>query len=376
MFIRHIRIWLPVLALAALLAGLSGCGWQQATPSQAGASNLPDQVSITIHALDPKGGKPVLKLTDISLVRQLYTTVVALSPLPLDSACTDELGPSYTLAFQQNGKTLTTANAQRYGCRRVSLTGEKQDRRANQDFWSQLDQAIFQATPPASPTRLAILHTLQLDQPPQAAQISSVETVQQLYQAILALPRVPQSSNCVPELLHEYQLVFHTTDQEIPSVIDHKCNTISLNGNYKSRGGTFTMSSQFRQLFAQTLTTATFAPARPDHLTLTFEPARGSALQSTITDTELMQRLYTKIFALPTGKTQPNCPSQEDKVAGKGAWYVLNFTQWDLPILVNVDAYEGSCKFLSLDNGQGTGMGQILQADEEFWNLVHHAANS
>jgi len=111
MITKHIRAFLPSMALAALLAGLSGlsglsgCGWQPAS-SQAGTRNAPDRVQIAIHVLDPQVGKPVVTLTDVSLVRQLYTTVVALSPLPQNSACTQELGPSYTLTFLQGGKTL------------------------------------------------------------------------------------------------------------------------------------------------------------------------------------------------------------------------------------------------------------------------------
>ncbi len=381
MITKHIRAFLPGLALAALLAGLSGlsglsgCGWQPAS-SQAGTRNAPDRLQIAIHVLDPQVGKPVVTLTDVSLVRQLYTTVVALSPLPQNSACTQELGPSYTLTFLQGGKTLTTATAQRYGCGRVSLAGEKQDRQANQDFWSQLNQAIYQATPVARPEQLAILHTLQLDKPPQTARITSVETVQRLYHAILALPPAPQNGSCSPESLHEYQLAFHTADQAISSGIDKTCNTVSLEGNYKSRGGIFMMNGQFKHLFEQTLAAATFAPARPDRLTLDIQPEKGVARQSTIADARLRQQLYTKIFVLSEGKAQPNCPSGEDKVAGKGKWYLLNFTQWDLPVLVNVDAYEGSCTFVSLDAGQGTGMGQVLQGDGEFWALVHQAAHS
>jgi hypothetical protein len=375
MFIKHIRTFLPGLVLAVLLAGLSGCGSLLAS-SQAGASNAPDRVHIAIHALDPHVGKPVVTLTDVALVRHLYTTLVALSPLPQNSACTQELGPSYTLTFLRGGKTLTTASAQRYGCRRVSLAGEKQDRGATQAFWSQLDQAIFQATPVASPHQLAIQQTMQLDQPPQTAQIPSVETVQLLYHAILALPQASQNGGCFPASLPEYQLVFHAADQAIPSVLDETCHTISLEGNYQSRGGTFVMTDQFKQLFEQTLTTASFAPARPDRLILDVEPERGVARQSTIAGVGLRQQLYTKLFALPVGKAQPNCPPEEDKVAGKGKWYILTFTQWDLSVLVDVDAYEGSCRFLSLDAGQGMGAGQVLQGDGGFWDLVHQAANS
>ena len=375
MFTKQIRVCLPGLVLAALLAGLSGCGGPPAS-SQAGVSNAPDRVQIAIHLLDLEVGRPVVTLTDVSLVRQLYTTVVGLSLLPQNTACPADSGTSYTLTFQQGGKTLTTATAQHYGCGDVSIAGEKQDRRANQDFWSQLNQAIYLATPVARPEQLALLHTLQLDQPPQTAQIMSVETVQRLYQAILALPQVSQNGSCSPESLHEYQLIFHTADQAIPSVVDKTCNTISLEGNYKSRSGTFVMNGQFKQLFEQTLAVATFAPASPDRLTLDFQPGNGVARQSTIADAGLRQQLYTKIFALPAGKAQPNCPSGEDKAAGKGKWYTLSFMQWDLPVLVNVDAYEGSCTLVSLDANQGMGVGQVLQGNGAFWALVHQAANS
>jgi hypothetical protein len=136
------------------------------------------------------------------------------------------------------------------------------------------------------------------------------------------------------------------------------------------------MNGQFKQLFERTLAAAHFAPARPDRLTLDLQPGNGVARQSTIADAGLRQQLYTKIFALPAGKAQPNCPPGEDKVTGKGKWYTLSFTQWDLPVLVNVDAYEGSCMLVSLDANQGMGVGQVLQGDGAFWDLVHRLENS
>ena len=51
-------------------------------------------------------------------------------------------------------------------------------------------------------------------------------------------------------------------------------------------------------------------------------------------------------------------------MAGKGKLYTLSFTQWDLPVLVNVDAYEGSCTLVSLDAGQGMGAGPICKGME------------
>src|SRR5262249_3510172 len=163
-------------------------------------------------------------------------------------------------------------------------------------------------------------------QAPQTARITSIEQAQRLYNAILALPLVPRTESCIPELLSEYQIVFQATHQVIPSIISKKCNTISLEGQYQSRGGTYVMNDQFKQLFAQTLAGASFAPARPDRLSLLLEPEKGQVSQSVIADTELMQKLYTKVFLLPTSTPLPDCPSEKDKVAGKGKWYVFSFT--------------------------------------------------
>ena len=372
----------PTLLAALLLAflvGLSGCGMNAGSQAAGpGPGGSPDSVRINFETpvLDPAHSKRVVTLNVATQVQHLYRTIFALPPMPQNIACTADGGFPYTLTFQQGTKTLATVVAAHYGCRPVSIAGEPTDRQSTADFWSQLDQAIYQATPVARPEQLALLHTLQLDQPPQAAQITSVETVQRLYDAILALPQAPQNGNCSPESLHEYQLVFHTADQAIPSVIDKTCNTISLEGSYQSRTGTFVMNDQFKQLFGQTLAATPFALAHPDRLTLDLQPGSGAARLGTIADAGLRQQLYTKIFALPAGKAPPNCPSGEDKVAGKGKWYTFSFTQWDLPVLVNVDAYEGSCTLVSLDAGQGMGVGQILQGDGEFWHLVHRLENS
>lgn len=381
MFMKHIRASLPALALAVLLVGLSACGRQSAS-SLADPSHTPDQLQIVIHQPGSEVGDPTVTLTNISLVQRFYGTFTSLALMPQNVACTADAGPSYTLTFLQGGKKLTTVIAQHFGCGDVSTVDKKLDKQANQTFWSQLNQAIYQATPIAKPTQLALLHTFQIDQIPQTARILSATTVQRLYQAVLTLPQTSQNSSCIPDTLPAYQLVFQTADQAIDSVIDQKCNTISLVGNHTSRSGAFTrtgtfiMNDQFKQLFKQTLKAASFAQARPDQLTLNLQAGNSVARQSTITDQELRQQLYTKIFALPEGKVQPDCPSNEDKVAGKEKWYTFNFTQWNLPLLMSVDVYEGSCRQVSLDANQGMATGQVLQGDGAFWNLVHQAAHS
>lgn len=153
MFIKKVRVFLPGLVLAALLIGLSGCSTNAS--SQASANNVtgngPDHVQIQIDDHLPKGGKPVVTLSIVSMVQQLYTTTFALPQMPELQSCTLELGRDYTLVFLRGEKTLASVVAQRYGCGVVTIAGENQNRQATQDFWSQLDQAIFMATPVAKP---------------------------------------------------------------------------------------------------------------------------------------------------------------------------------------------------------------------------------
>ena len=365
MSIKQALSFLPGLLLAGALMMLYGCSpYASYQPS-----GKPDSVQILIDAptIQPTPEKPVVTLTDTRLVQQLYATIYALPEMPAQRACTDELGPHYTLTFSQSGKTLVTVLAMRDGCRPVSIAGESQDRRATQAFWSQLDTAIYQASPPANPDGLAIEHTPDPAQAPQTAQIASAETAQRLYNAILALKWLPQGSACTDTGIPTYQLAFQTANQTIPAVIHDDCNSIDLEGAYHTRGGWYSMTEQFKQLFQQTVAGATFAPASPDQLTLQVQGPSTSS-QTNVADTQLMQRLYQKIFTLQPTQPQPNCPSEADKVAGTGKWYNLSFSQWSLPVL-QIGAYEGSCMYITFSLTQ-----QVLQSDQEFWSFVHQAA--
>ena len=353
------------LLLAGALMMLYGCG--PYASSQPGGK--PDSVQILIDEPQPPPAqtKPVVTLTDTTLVQRLYTTIYALPELPAQRACTAELGPHYTLTFSQSGKTLVTALAMRDGCRPVSIAGESQDRQGTQAFWSQLDTAIHQASPPANPDGLAIEHTPDPAQAPQTAQITSAETAQRLYNAILALKWLPQGSACTDTGIPEYQMVFYAAKQTIPAVIHDACNSIDLEGAYHTRGGWYSLDDQFKQVLQQTIAGATFVPATPDQLLLSVQRTAASS-QAKVEDISLMQHLYQKVFALRPMEPQPDCPSGADKVAGTGTWYTLNFSQWSLPIL-QLDAYEGSCTYAAFSLTQ-----QTLQSDQEFWSLIHQAA--
>lgn len=143
MFIKKVCVFLPGLVLAALLIGLSGCNTNNVT------GNWPDRIQIQIDDHLPKGGRPVVTLSVVSMVQQLYTTTFALPQMPELQSCTLELGRDYTLVFLRGKKALASVVAQRYGCGVVTIAGEKQNRQATQDFWSQLDQAISTAAPVA-----------------------------------------------------------------------------------------------------------------------------------------------------------------------------------------------------------------------------------
>jgi hypothetical protein len=353
---------LPGLLLVGMVSLLNGCGTNPGSGSV--PASKPDNVSISV---DLPPGEPVVTLSIASMVQQLYATIYALPQMPGNQACTQERGPHYTLTFRQGGKTLVTVIAMRDGCRPVSIAGETHDRQATADFWAQLDQAIYHASPPASVQWLAIMHTPQTGQPPQTARITAAATAQRLYNAILALP-LAVANNAYLNGTSGYQLVFHTADQDIPSAIDTQHNLVSLNGNLQTRTGSYTMNDQFKRLLEQTLAGATFSPAHPDVLSFTVEKEYVASQQVGIDDKSFIEKLYAKILALQPVQPQQGCPSEADKVAGKATWYDIRFAQWGLPVL-QASAYEGSCKLI-----ENTTTARYYQGDQEFWDLVHQAA--
>ncbi len=358
--------FLPGLLLVGLLAWLSGCGTNVGTGSVPASkpANKPDSVSIQV---DLPPGEPAVTLKIASMVQQLSATIYALPQMPDNQACTSERGPHYTLTFRQGDKTLVKVIAMRDGCRPVAIAGETHDRQATQEFWAQLDQAIYHASPPASVQWLGIMRVPQAGQSSQTARILSAATAQHLYDAILALPLATPNNGYLNGPA-TYQLVFHAADQDIPSPIDMQHNLVSLNGNLQSRTGLYTMNDQFKRFLEETLAAATFAPTRPDALSFLVEKEYVYSQPVGIDDKVFIEKLYAKILALQPVQPQQGCPSEADKVAGKATWYDIRFTQWSLPVL-QVSAYEGSCKLV-----ENSSTGQPYQGDQEFWDLVHQAA--
>lgn len=364
--IRHMRSILPGLVLLGLLVALSGCG--RGAGTQPGADGHPDSVRIEID--QPWNGqeKPDITLTVTSLVQQLYTTIYALPQLPEQQGCTAELGPHYTLTFSEGNQTLVTVQAMRDGCRPVIIPGETRNRKGTPEFWAQLDQAIYQGTPPARPDLLSIAYTPNPAQAPQTARISSAETAQRLYNAILALPPHPYGYQCSTPGIPAYQLVFQTPQQTIPAVIDPTCKTISLDGGYRTRGGVYSLNDEFNRLFAEIVAGASFAPAQPDQLALTVSTMATTSHRASVGNTALMRQLFHKVLTLQPTTARPDC-LQTDKAAGKGTWYTFSFSQWNLPIL-QLTAFEGSCLYVTRFVPD-----QTVQGDQALWDLIHQAAS-
>ncbi len=323
----------------------------------------PDSVSIQIN--DVVSGKKTLTLPVASMAQQLYATIYGLPQMPDNQPCTADGGPYYTLTFNQVGKPLVTVTAARYGCKPVSIKGEPRDRVASSDFWAQLDQAIYHASPAASVQWLAVMRVPPTGQTPLTTRVTSIETAQRLYDAILALP-LASPNTAYLQGPPAYQIVFHAANQEIPSAIDLQRNLISLNGNRQSRTGLYTLNDQFKRLLNETLAGATFAPARPDATTLSIQKS-GSSSSQVLKNMTFIEQFYIKFNTLQPAQTPRDCPSEADKVAGKGTLYNFHFSQWSLPIL-QAEVYEGSCQLI-----QNTSTGQSYQGDQEFWNLVHRA---
>lgn len=361
---------LSPLLMMGLLIGLNGCGSAPSGSAKPPSGN-PDRVQIEVDRhTSPPLTKPVLNLTVTSMVQQLYTTIYALPQMPENIACTDELGPHYTLTFYQGQKKLTTVIAADDGCRQITLSGEQHDRTAmnNKSFWNQLDSAIYEATPTAIIGWTSLMSTPSSIQPPRTARITTASTAQRLYNAILALP-IETKNNSYVNGSGDYQMIFHTKDQTISATVDSKQKLVTLGGQYQSRGGAYRMNDQFQQLFTKTLAGVTFKPAHPDTLFIDINTNQTSG-HLTVKDLTLTQKLYSRIFTFPTAQPPPDNCTGNDKVAGKSKWHELTFLQWDLTLL-RVSAYEGSCTFVTRDSD--SGQSQYLQADEQFWTLLHQA---
>jgi hypothetical protein len=377
---------LTLLLLVAVTV-LSGCG-AQTGPGPEGIAGTPGTPEIATPPPDlvdrvrivssgplplppgatfttPGATQPAVTLTDIAQVRHLYATIHALPSLPANQACPAiAVSPQYLLTFLQGTATVMTAKADKGGCETVTIGGETPPRQATSDFWQQLDQAIITATPLLKPDRFAIATNPNPLQAPQSALVTSATTAQNLYDAILGLPRTDVGTGCTGSFVPENQIVFFSGDQALHASVDDVCQTIEVDGGFQWRGGRFAMSDQFKTMFKAILADAPFGPSTPDHLAFEVNTPQTMTPSVNFTDDQVIQALYSQVFQLPVTDGQPNCPPADDKLSGKGRFTTLAFTQWDLP-LVRIDTYQGSCSYVQIN-----GTGPQLKANQTFWDLL------
>jgi len=128
----------PALMLVLLIC-LSNCGSSTGI-SGSQPDSKPDHVQIEIDRHLSTRQNPVVNLTLANMVQQLFATIYALPQLPENIACTQELGPHYTL-------TLLHISAYEASCVFVARdfdSGQSQYLQADQQFWTLLHQAINQ----------------------------------------------------------------------------------------------------------------------------------------------------------------------------------------------------------------------------------------
>jgi hypothetical protein len=313
----------------------------------------------------PNAAPPEVMLTDVALVRQLYASIRALPKLPENVACPAIAGPQYTLTLLQGTTTVMTAKADKGGCGTVTIGDASRPRQATNDFWKQLDQATIAATPLMKPDRVAFATAVQPGKAPESAMVTSAATAQQLYDAILALPRTNIPSTCSGNLAPTYQIVFFSGSQTVPASIGDTCGVVEIDGGFQWRGGRFVMNDAFRNLFQSVLSEANLAPAKPDHLSVSVNTPQTVTPSVNVSDDQVMQELYSQIFQLPETAAQPNCPPVNDKVSAQYRFTTLAITQWGLP-LVRIDTYQGTCSYVEMSDTNGPR----LQPNQAFWDLI------
>lgn len=135
------------LLLPVLILLLSSCG----NLAESKAAPQPDQLQIQVIDIGSNILPPLLINSNKLQIQKLYALIYTLPFMPDRQICTMEAGPSYQLIFKQNKHQLVTMDADRFGCKPITLDHEKRPRQTNNEFWRQLDQAIHHASPSGGP---------------------------------------------------------------------------------------------------------------------------------------------------------------------------------------------------------------------------------
>ncbi len=353
---RFHKFTIPLALLGAL--ALVACRPGATNPGSGVAVIKPIELHIKVFSVIDTTSQTVV-VDDVKRVQEVYSTAQALPQAPADQACPAIAGPHYELTFVDNAQVAVTATADRSGCGSVTF-GKDDVRQANEAFWDLLNVTIAEALPPVQPDRLEVVSFAADQTPPLLTSITSSEQAKQLYDAMRALPVLPENATCPDDSGARYSLVFFQGEKRYQSLLDAKgciSGPLDLAEHHQANDG-------FWQLLKQTLASATSAPAKPDTLNMKTIPASNdpssTASAMTIQNKAIIQQVYDAIFALPQQPAGQSCPST------KGTLYGLSFSLNGSELL----------SFIADKSGCGTvtaGDGYVRLADQHFWDLVHQA---
>lgn len=347
-----LALFLGVLGMLALAACAPG-GSHTSTDPNAKPTRL------QIKAYEVISPTPLtLLIENAETVQKVYNSAAALPVAPPYQACPAIGGPRYELTFWEGEQVIATAVADRGGCASVTF-GTDDIRQPNEAFWQLLNQVIAEATPPAQPDRAEVVSFTGPEQPPTLSKIASAEQAKQLYDAIRALPALPENTSCLEPKGTRYTLVFFEGEKRYQAELD-KNGCISGPTNL---GEHHQADAAFWQLLKQTLASVPTDMARPDTLYLKTVPASNdpstTASAAVITNQDVMQKLYDAIYALPKQPSGQACP------AVVGTIYGLTFSKDGVELLSAI-ADKGGC-------GTVTHEDYVRLANQAFWDLVSKA---
>ncbi|WIG61280.1 MAG: hypothetical protein OJF49_004028 [Ktedonobacterales bacterium] len=371
--LRSRRFFVPFL-LTILFASVA-CG---STARRAGTlpSAHPDEVQISVGGLGPDE-ETVVTVQQPQTAQALYTAAAALPVMPKDQACTLQAGIQYQLTFREGGTTVATAVADKGGCGTVTF-GTEDMRLANAAFWKLLDQTVVDNAPPVHPDRLDIASFVSPDQPPTLTSVLSAVTAQRLYDALRALPPLPQNQGCSLIAGPSYELAFYVGNKVMRATADRSgCGTAMLLGGnviaILAAGGTRQADAAFWQLLEQALSSAPATKALPDQAGLKIMPALSdkttSAQVVNITSPDLLRELYDTVYALPPRQANFSCTPTS------GTVYGLTFLKGSITLLTAI-IDEGACGTVTFYGSNGNNTNVVRLTTPAFEALLHQAEHS
>ncbi len=348
---NRLAFWL-VLPGVLLLAACSPGGGNTGTNPNA----RPTRLQIKDYEVTQPTPTTLL-VEDAATVQKIYNSAVALPAAPSDQGCLAIGGPHYELTFLEGAQIVATAVADRGGCPSVTF-GADDVRQANEAFWQLLSRAIAEATPPLQPDQAEVFSFTGPQEPPMLSKMASADQASQLYDALHALPELPESTACPAATDPRYTLVFFEAEKLYYAQLDQN-GCISGPSAYERHQA----NAAFWQLFKQTLASAPTAPARPDTLNMKIVPASNdpstTASAITITRQDMVQKVFDALYALPQQPGDQTCP------ATMGTLYGLTFSKDEVE-LISAIADKSGC-------GTVTSEGYARLANQAFWDLLQQA---